>query len=335
MTSIDSARRSLLAAGAVLPFGSLLAPGAVRAQGTWQPTRPVEYIVPSGPGAALDMSARQFKEIAERRKLLQTNILVSNKPGGAGTIALNQLAQNQGNGHFVSTYTHSLINSRLLGEIPMGFRDITPIAVMFEEAILAVVRTESPFKTGMDLVRKLRADPSSVSIGVATSVGNHIHMAIAKPMKAAGVDVSKMTIVPFKSSAESMTAMLGGHIDMISASAPNLTVQMQAGRIRPLAVATAERIGAPLADVPTWREQGVAADYTSAQGLIGPKGMPPEQLAWWIETLRTVNESEEWKQFLVKQNWRAKFLPGAEMTKFLESEEAVAKSLLTELGLIK
>ncbi|HMS80549.1 MAG TPA: tripartite tricarboxylate transporter substrate binding protein [Burkholderiaceae bacterium] len=324
-------RRRLLAAGAALPW----MPTAARAQAGWRPDRPIEYIVPAGAGAALDMSARQFKEIVERRKRVSAPVLVSNKPGGAGAIALNGLAMQPGNGHLVSTYTHSLINSRLLNVVPMGWRDVTPIAVMFEEAILAVVRTESPLKTGGDLVAALRKDPSSVSIGVATSVGNHIPMAIAKPMKAAGVDVSKMTIVPFKSSAESMTAMLGGHIDMISASAPNLTVQLEAGRIRPLAVATAEHIGAPLANVPTWREQGVAADYVSAQGLIGPKGMTADQLAWWTETLREVHESDEWKQFLVKQNWKPRFMPGAEMTRFLESEEAVAKGLLTDLGLLK
>jgi putative tricarboxylic transport membrane protein len=242
---VDPTRRALLGAAAALPFAS------ARAQSGWQPDRNVEYIVPAGPGAALDMSARQLKDLLERRKLLSTNVIVTNRPGGAGAVAINALLAQPANPHFLTTYTHSMLNSRLLGERPMSWRELTPLAVMFEEAILAVVRTESPIRTGRDLIARLRADPASVSCGIATAVGNHIHVAIAKPMKAAGVDVSKMTIVPFKSSAESMNAMLGGHIDMISASAPNLTTQLLAGRIRPLAVATGQRIGAPLAEVPT------------------------------------------------------------------------------------
>ncbi len=326
---VDTTRRALLGAAAALPFAS------ARAQSGWQPDRNVEYIVPSGPGAALDMSARQLKELMERRKILPTNMIVTNRPGGAGAIAINALLAEPGNPHFVTTYTHSMLNSRLLGDLPVSWRELTPLAVMFEEAILAVVRTESPIKTGQDLIARLRKDPGSVSIGIATAVGNHIHVAIAKPMKAAGVDVSKMTIVPFKSSAESMNAMLGGHIDMISASAPNLTTQMLAGRIRPIAVATAQRIGAPLADVPTWREQGVDADYSSVQGLLAPQGLSAEQVAWWMKSLQAVSESDEWKAFLQKQNWKPKFLPQAEMMKFLESEEEVARSLLTDLGLVK
>lgn len=331
MTTIDPTRRALLAAAAA----AALPLSPARAQSGWQPDRNIEYIVPAGPGAALDMSARQTKDLMERRKLLQTNVIVTNRPGGAGAIAINALLAQPGNAHFVTTYTHSMLNSRLLGDLPVSWRDLTPLAVMFEEAILAVVRTESPLKTGRDLIAKLRADPASVSIGIATAVGNHIHVAIAKPMKAAGVDVSKMTIVPFKSSAESMTAMLGGHIDMISASAPNLTTQLTAGRIRPLAVATGQRIGAPLADVPTWRELGVDAEYSSVQGLLAPKGLSAEQVAWWTNSLRAVSDSEEWKAFLQKQNWKPKFLPQAEMMRFLESEEEVARGLLSDLGLLK
>jgi putative tricarboxylic transport membrane protein len=326
---VDPTRRALLGAAAALPFAS------ARAQSGWQPDRNVEYIVPAGPGAALDMSARQLKDLLERRKILPTNVIVTNRPGGAGAIAINALLAQPGNPHFLTTYTHSMLNSRLLGELPVSWRELTPLAVMFEEAILAVVRTESPIRTGRDLIARLRADPASVSCGIATAVGNHIHVAIAKPMKAAGVDVSKMTIVPFKSSAESMNAMLGGHIDMISASAPNLTTQMLAGRIRPLAVATGQRIGAPLAEIPTWRELGVDAEYSSVQGLLAPKGLSAEQVAWWTRSLQAASDSDEWKAFLQKQNWKAKFLPQAEMTRFLESEEQVATGLLTDLGLLK
>jgi putative tricarboxylic transport membrane protein len=326
--TIDITRRRLVATAAALPCLP------ARAQG-WQPARAIEYVVPSGPGAALDASARQLRELLDRRRLVPQGMIVTNRPGGAGAIAINTLLSQAGNPHFVTTYTHSMLNSRLLGELPVSWRELTPVAILFEEAICAVVRTESPIANAQDLVRRLRADPAGVTIGIATAAGNHIHVAIAKPLKAAGVDVSKLTVVPFKSSAESMTAMLGGHIDMISASAPNLGVQLAAGRIRPLAVASAERLAGPLAGVPTWRELGVPADYSSAQGVLAPKGLSAEQLEWWTSSLRAVTESEEWKDFLAKQNWKPRFMAQAEMIRYLESEEAAARVLLTDLGLIR
>jgi putative tricarboxylic transport membrane protein len=228
-----------------------------------------------------------------------------------------------------------MLNSRLLGELPVSWRELTPVAILFEEAICAVVRTESPIASGQDLVKRLRADPASLTIGIATAAGNHIHVAIAKPLKAAGVDVSKLTVVPFKSSADSMTAMLGGHIDMVSASAPNLGAQLAAGRIRPLAVASAERLAGPLAAIPTWRELGVPADYSSVQGILAPRGLSAEQLEWWTTSLRGLADSDEWKEFLARQNWKPRFMPQAEMVRYLESEEVAARALLTDLGLLR
>lgn len=308
---------------------------AARAQARWRPTRNIDYIVPAGPGAALDAAARMLKDLVEKQQQLASPIVVSNRPGGAGTVAISALLTRPGDGHALTTYTHSMLNHALIGDSSVTWRDLTPVALLFEEAIVVVVKADSPMADARLLVAQLLKDPGSLPIGVATAVGNHIHAAIALPLKAAGVDVSRLTVVPFKSSAESLTALMGGHISIVSASAPNVTIPLAAGRIRVLASASGSRLTGPLARVPTWRELGVDAVYASAQGLLAPKALAPEVLAFWENSLRTLSDSEEWRAFLARQNWRPLFMGSAEMKHFLDSETEVARGVLKGIGLLK
>lgn len=315
--------------------GLLLALPLMATAQDWKPERTVEYIVPAGAGAALDTAAREIKSLIDRDKLLPVPMLVVNKPGGAGMVAMGALAAKPGDGHLLATLTHSSINNKLVGEVSLGYEDFTPLAILFDETITVAVRADSPIRSGRDLVETLRKNPAALSIGVATSIGNHIHAAIAKPLQVAGVDIARLTVVPYKSSAESMTNLLGGHLDVVSASAINVVPQLKAGKIRVLAVASAERLGGDLAGVPTWREQGVDAVYASSQGLQGPKGMTPAQIAFWEGVLRRISATPEWNAFLARNYWRPRFMGAAEAVKYLDSEAEGARALLGELHLLK
>ena len=301
----------------------------------WKPERNVDYLVAAGAGAALDTAAREIKYIVERQKLLPTTMLVVNRPGGNGMVAMGMLQAKPGDAYLLATLTHSTINNKLLGQATLGYENFTPLAMMFDEFITVAVRADSPIKTGRDLIDALKRNPSSLTVGVATSVGNHIHVAIAKPLKVAGVDIGKLTVVPYKSSTESMTSLLGGHIDVVSASAINVVTQLKSGRIRVIAVASSERLGGDLAGVPTWREQGVDAVYSSAQGLQAPKGISPAQIRYWESLLQNVSDTPEWNAFLAKNYWKPHFMGHAETIKFLDSEAKVAAELLGDLGLLK
>lgn len=329
MKALIRSMRGLLALTLTAAGTAGLAPAAF-AQ-AWQPSKNIEFVVPSGPGAALDAAARELTSALERRKLVNQSIVVSNRSGGAGAIALQTLTQHAGDAHYLSTFTTGMINARVLGGVSTTYVGLTPLAVLLEESIVVAVRADSPLRNAGDLVTRLKAAPNSLSIGIATALGNHIHAGIAKPLKVAGVDVGKLSVIPFKSSAESMTALLGGHLDVVAASTPNVIAQMQAGRIRVLAVASAERLSGALAQVPTWTEQGVPAVYTSVQGVLGPKGMTPEQIRFWEGALRAVTETPEWKAFLASQNWRPLYMGSAEMARYLDSEYESTRGLIDDL----
>jgi putative tricarboxylic transport membrane protein len=317
-----------------IAFIAVLMQAPAQAQ-EWKPSRSLEWIVPSGAGAALDMAARQIRDAADRSGRLDQPFLVQNRPGGSNLIALNTLVQNPGNAHYVATFNHGQINNRLLGVLPVGYADFTPLAILVEETLVVAVREDSPIRSAKDLVERLRKDPGSLSIGIATSAGNHIHVAIALPLRKAGVDVSQLRIVPYKSSAASMTDMLGGHIDVVSASTPNVVALHQAGRIRLIAVATAERLAGTLASVPTWREQGVDAVYHSAQGVLGPRGLSPEQIQFWENLLRDAAKSEGWQKLVARNHWRPTFLTGAEARAYLDAQNEEARAVLGAIGLLK
>ncbi|MGD9945601.1 MAG: Bug family tripartite tricarboxylate transporter substrate binding protein [Burkholderiaceae bacterium] len=319
---------------AILSAAVALTGGAASAQ-EWRPTQPIIYTVPAGPGGALDQAVRMFKNIAEKRGLVDKPILIENKPGGAGRVALAPLDQNPGNPHYLSTITYSLLTNHIIGQIPGTYSDYTPLAMLFGEYTTVSVRTESPIKDAKDLVQRLKQNPSSLSIGVATSLGNHIHVGVAKPLKAAGVDITKLTVVPFKSSQESLTNLMGGHLDVMASTTPNVLAQMQQGRIRVLAIASERRLKGPLSVVPTWRELGVDSSYESAQGALAPKGIPPSAIAYWDRVFRAVTNDPEWIEFVQRQQWDPRYQNAADSGAVLDKAYRETREVLNDLGLSK
>ncbi len=302
---------------------------------TWTPRHSVEFVVPAGAGAALDTAARELQRLLEQQKILDQPLVITNKPGGSGAVGLQTLRGHEGDSHWVGTFTTGMISARVLHPDALSYAEMTPIALLLEESMLVAVRADSPLKNVHDLIDQLKKKPDSLSIAVATSVGNHIHLAIAKPLKKAGVDITKLVIVPYKSSGESITALLGGHVDVVSASSPNVLSQYKAGTIRLLAVTTAERLPGQLSAVPTWKEQGIDAVSTSVQGVLGPRNMSPAQLQYWESALAKVAASKEWNDFLQTQLWRPRFARHEEMQKVLDDEYASTRSLLLDLNLAK
>ena len=334
MASLFPTPSAIRRRGALALIGApLLAPLAGRAA-AWQAPGQVDYIVPSGAGAALDMAARRLGSILEQQKLVRS-VVVSNRTGGLGMPALNHLRQNEGNAGVISTLSASLLTSHAAGTVPWNFDDFTPLAVLLEEYVAVAVKADSPIRDARALAARLRSDPQALSIGVASSVGNHIHVGIARPLAASGVDVRQLTVAPFRSSAESLTALLGGHIDVVSCSTPNLIAHVAAGRVRVLAVDAPQRLAGALAEVPTWREQGVAVDGISSQGLLAPRGLAPEARAWWEHTLRQATATREWQEFLATNQLRPRFLTGEPAEIYLRGQYAQMALGLKKLGLLE
>ena len=307
---------------------------ALTAHAQWKPAKPIEIVNPASPGGSVDLMCRSLKKFMEDHRLTDQPINVVYKTGANGAIALDYVNQ-QGSGETVFAVSHTFLSIGLTGESKQDWRDMTLLGILFKEFHVTAVRADSPLKSGKDLIEKMRKDPSSISYGFFGNRGNHLHLAAAIPLKAAGVDIRKMTNVPYRSGPEAISAVLGGHLDVALVSAVNPVGNVQAGKMRVLTQTTAERGAGYLKDIPTWKELGVNVEYATAQGFTGPKSMPRQAIPYWEDVLARFARDADWQKVLERSLWASAYMNSAEMRKYYESEFANVKAVLEELGLAK
>lgn len=307
----------------------------VNAYAQWQPSRNVEIIAPAAAGSALDAVARLVQKVLHDKKLLTATTIVVDKAGGGNAVGFNYLNSRPVDGHAILVTPFTIITNKITGANPINYQDITPLAMLADEHIAFVVNMNSPMKTGKDLLERLKRDPASVSMALASALGNANHIAVSLAGKTVGADPKKFRIAVFNSSGESITAVLGGHVELAITTTGLVGPHVQAGRVRALAVASEKRLAGQLAQVPTWREQGADVVFSSWRALIGPKGMTAEQIAYWEGLMAKVAAQEEWQRDL-DQNALTPAYMNAEATRKLMTQQAeTLRTILADLGLAK
>jgi putative tricarboxylic transport membrane protein len=309
-------------------------PGTGLAQ-TWKPDHNVEFISPSGAGGGSDRVVRAVDQAIRNKKLVDVTTSIINKPGAGGDIAWKWLNQNGAGGHHISLMTGNLLTNHITGRSALNYSDLTCIAQLFSEASGVAVRADSPIKNGKDLLEILGKDPSSISIAVGTAFGGSGHIAIALATKSAGGNAKKLKVVVFPAFSQALSAMLGGHVDALLNPHSSLIPQVTAGKIRAIAVSTPERVSGVLADVPTFKELGANVHVEAFRAIIGPKGMPAEQVAYWEGVMQKMTETAEWKQNVERRGWIAKFAGSKDCSEGLKMHYGLMREGLAELGLAK
>ena len=300
----------------------------------WSPQKNVEIVVTSAPGGSNDKTARTVERILTAHKLAGTSLTVVNKPGGGGRIAFAYVDQHAGDPHYLLIGTTGLLTGHIMGTNKMSYMDFTPIASLFNDYVVFTVNVNSPVRNGNDLVERLKKDPKSMALGVV-AVGSHNHVAVGLVLKAAGGNPRDIKTVAFKGSSESITALLGGHIEVVPTAGGNAHPHVASGKLRAVGVSAPQRFGGGLAHVPTWREQGIDVVMGGWRALVGPRGLTPAQVAYWEDVLRKATATKEWKDDLEKNFWSDDFVTSAQFRKDLEKDYAGMKSVLAEIGLAK
>ncbi|HEY7657087.1 MAG TPA: tripartite tricarboxylate transporter substrate binding protein [Burkholderiales bacterium] len=318
----------------VMALSLLLAAGTAAAQG-WTPQRNIEIVVGSAPGGSNDKTARAVERILVSNKLVSAPITVVNRPGGGSSIAFTFVSQRAGDPHTLLVGTTALLTNHITGRSKIRHTDFTPIASLFNDYVVFAVNADSKIRDGKDLIARLKSDPQSVAIGFATALGSHNHIAAGLLMKAIGGSARDLKAVAYKGSAEAITNLLGGHIDLVTTAGGNAAGHVAAGRMRVVGVAAPRRFGGALAQVPTWKELDVDLVYGGFRGIVAPKGLSPEQIAFWESALRKASQTPEWQEDLKKNYWSNDFLTGKAFAKDLEDTYAAMKSVLVDLGLAK
>ncbi|HWI13893.1 MAG TPA: tripartite tricarboxylate transporter substrate-binding protein [Burkholderiales bacterium] len=300
---------------------------------TWKPQRNVELIVPSGPGSAVDLTTRELQR--RMQALGMTDVSVTNKVGGAGALAWSYMNTHQGDAHYLATTLGNLLTNPITGAHPLTYKDITPVALLFTDYISFTVRADSPLKTGADFVNRLKKDPTSVAIGIPTALGGLSHTVIGAIMKPAGVDARKLKIVVFKGGGDAGTALLGGHIDIVASAPQSFLGHLKSGAVRMIAVNAPQRQAGELASVPTWQEQGYPGIVSNWRGVLAPRGLSAAQLQYWEDIFQRITSTEDWKAYVEKNVSEPRFMKSAEFRAYLDEQDKILRSVLTDLGLAK
>lgn len=302
----------------------------------WKPTQAVEFISPSGAGGGSDQVVRAIEQVINTNKLLDVPIAVINKPGAGGDIAWKWLSQHGSGGHQISLITGNLLSNQITGRSTLSHGDLSCIAQLFSEASGVAVRADSTIKDGRDLLERLRKDPASVSAAVGTAFGGSGHIALALAAKSAGSDPRKLRVVVFPAFSQALSALLGGHIDLVLNPASSLIPQMQEGKIRTIAVSTPERVGGALAQVPTLHELGAKGVHIEAfRAMVGPKAMPANQVAYWEGVMKRMTDTADWKKEVERRGWMASFKLARDCHSGIKQQYDLMHEGLSALGLAK
>jgi putative tricarboxylic transport membrane protein len=328
-----AAIKSLLVLATLVLF--VVSPDAAFAQKSWKPDRPVEIIVGTDPGSGFDRTARLLQKIWQTTHLVEQPVTVVNKAGGFGAIGWVYMNQRGKAGNMVAIMSPLLLTNKVTGNMDLSYRDVTPLALLEDEEIAFAVYADSTIKTGKDFIARLQHDPSSVSIGVS-GIGGQNHVALALVAQAAGgVDLGKLKVVSFAGSGDVTTAVIGGHVESTASPASTVAPQVQAGRMRAIGISSEQKIDGVLAEVPTWREQGVDAVFSNWRGVIGPKGMSAEQIAYWDDVFAKTVETPEWKEETQRSQLVSHYLKSRDTGEFLAAENEKLTGIMGKLGLAK
>ncbi len=298
----------------------------------WKPSKPIQFIVPYAPGGGSDVLARTIASVISGEKLLPVPLIVVNQGGGSGTIGMTTVAQSPGNTHMIMTFISGQVTSPMVaGKGVATFNDLTLICQLAIDEQLIVVKADSPFKTIEDIVAGAKKNPGTLTIG-GTATGQEDQMCNRLFERAADI---KLRYVPFNSGGECITALLGGHVNMIWANPPEFVPQWEAKMVRPVVVAKATRM-TEFPDVPTFKEKGYEVVFLFFRGIAAPPKIPPETAAYYENMMKRMSESARWKEKYLKQYMLSPGWMGSkEFNQSVTRSEGVFKGILTELGLLK
>lgn len=284
---------SLLGAGLAAALTLTAATGAF-AQSEWKPTGPVSVVVHTGPGGGGDAFARAFIAALDRDKALDVNMVVVNKVGGGSTAAINYLNEKAGDPNTIGVYTSVWVTDGLVQkEAKVTIGDLTPIARLLLEPALLVVRADSPYKSLTDFTAAAKASPGKLkqaggSVTARDAVMRHVLMANTK---------ADWAFISFPGGGERVSALLGGHVDLLMIEPSEAGELIRAGRLRAIAQVNEKRLAA-FPDVPTIQEQGISiANVPQARGIVGPPNMPAEAVAYYQRLFEKASKSPSYVKY--------------------------------------
>ena len=267
------------------------------AQAQDYPNKPIRIVVPFGPGGGADIVGRIFGQSLQEK--LGQPVVIENKPGAAGTLGNEVVARADKDGYTIGVMTAgqiiaAVMNKSLRYDTATAFEPISQVATA---SLIIVARPDFPASTAAELIATAKANPGKVNVA-SPGFGATQHMSAELFRQTAGVE---MQHVPFRTSPEAITAVLGKQVDVLFDTVLAVLGQIQSGQLKAIAVTTKDRF--PIVpDVPAAAESGQLPGYDVATwyGFFGPRGIPPEIVAKLNKALNEALKDETVREKLIK-----------------------------------
>ncbi len=292
----------------------------------------IKFLIPGGPGGGWDGTARGTGEALTKSGLVG-KASYENMSGGGGGKAIAHLIETKDYGTLMVNSTPIVIRS-LQKVFPQSFRDLTPIAGTIGDYGAMVVGKNSDLKDFAALVAAYKANPSGVAIGGGSVAGGMDHLVVALVMKNAGASPTDVKYIPYDAGGKAMAGLLSGEIKALATGFGEAIELARQGEVKILCVTAMKRLDAA-PDTPTCDEAGSkGTSFVNWRGFFAAPGLPDDKKAKYIEALKKMYGTAEWKAVRDRMGWVEIFNPGDDFVKFLEKQEKEVGSLMKELGFL-
>jgi len=326
----------ILAAVAVLGIAQVLAPASALA--AWEPTRPVEFIIPAGTGGGADQMARTIQGIVTKHGLMKQPLVVINKAGGAGGEGFLDVKASRGNPHKIIITLSNLFTTPLATGIPFNWKDLTPVAMLALDEFILWVNAEKPYKTAKEYIDAAKAANGTFKMG-GTGSKQEDQIITEAIQKATG---AKFIYIPERGGGAVAVQLVGNHVDSTVNNPIEAVAHWRGGKLRPLCVFDARRMPYKTKitktmswyDIPTCKDTGLDVEYLMLRGIFMPGGVTEEQKQYYVDLLKKVRETPDWKSFLEQGAFNQTTLAGKEYEAWVAREEARHIMLMKEAGFL-
>lgn len=313
-------------AAAVLAAVVLGLGAAASGQGTY-PSKPITLVTHSSVGAGGDIFLRNLAKHLEG--IVTVPIVVENRRGGASATAVTYVATSPTDGYVLYGSTPTMLQTPMLTKTQHTYLDLQPVVNVFFDPMILYVKADSPWKTLPDLIAAARARPGQIRFGAATP-GSVEHMIAHQIQKVAKISVQPVT---FEGGGDLLLAVLGGHVDLGVGEYAEVAAQVEARQVRVVASFTKDRL--PRSTIPTATEQGTPIVVTKFRGLLGPKGMDPQAIAYWERAVKQVLEKPAYKQYYESVYLLAAYMDHRQYRAYLDMMNQTLRRYLKEIGVLK
>jgi tripartite-type tricarboxylate transporter receptor subunit TctC len=321
---------------AALWVAQVLSPTATWA--AWEPTRPVEFIIPAGTGGGADQMARTVQGIVSKHSLMKQPMVVINKSGGAGGEGFLDVKASRGNPHKIIITLSNLFTTPLATGIPFNYKDITPVAMLALDEFILWVNASKPYKTAKDYIDAAKAANGTFKMAGTGSKQEDqiITQAIQKQTGA------KFIYIPERGGGAVAVQLVGNHVDSSVNNPIEAVAQWRAGQLRPLCVFDSkkleynDKIAGDLSwnSIATCKSQGLDIEYLMLRGIFMTPGATKDQVDYYIELFKKVRETPEWKKLMSDGAFNQSFMTGDAYVKWVANEEKRHQELMRDAGFL-